>query len=172
MKNELRQLIAADKIEQVLEKLEEIASYSNDQDFKNTLTLLQARHKEQRKNLILKNKTTEELEAERGQLRLALLAVLDEYNLEAPTIPALSPSSPKLNLLWLGLGVSFVLLSLVSVFLLPCPSSAQYTVFRTLLSLGVAGLVAMLPLIFDLQAKLKWSVGLFLSLFLLIYVSK
>lgn len=75
------------------------------------------------------------------------------------------------TILSFGFGVSFVIVMLVISFIQPTPSSFQYTIFRTVLSLAGAGAVAVFPGFIELRfgtwLRAGGALGVFAALYFL-----
>jgi len=73
--------------------------------------------------------------------------------------------------LWLayGFGVVFITTIIILAIAFPYPSQFQYTVFRIILALAVAGVAAVIPGIFHLQIRKELVAGGALTFFVVVY---
>jgi len=77
--------------------------------------------------------------------------------------------NPNKKLL-LVLATTCIFLVFFATLFLPCPNDLQYTTFRTILSLGVAGVVGFIPGFFEFKFKNIITAGGALIVFILVYL--
>jgi hypothetical protein len=68
------------------------------------------------------------------------------------------------------LGACFLLLILILIVYFPCPSNAQYSIFRTILAIAIAAVASIIPGFFNLKYKELISAGGALAVFAYVYM--
>lgn len=184
-KTQLRQLIAENRLDEVLR---EMLTLTRGTRFEQDAVLLSSRYNEY-KSLQIKNvESPAELERRRNQIVHALLSVLEQMPDSAPGgidlpptgAPVLSGTgdgvvrtgtgdggSARTTSVWIG--VLSLAAILAAILFVPCPTSAQFFVFRLILALGAAGIGSILPGFFHVESAGAKAGGA-LALFALVYL--
>ena len=156
----LRQLVTNNRWELLFKELSRQAATQEDKEWSNNISLLESRYNQAKQDYTVKGMIDSgTYDRELNKLRQALIQVIDELPnsttaaqqatpTEETRIPPIPPPQYKW-LLWVSLGLAAVILILT--FLIPCPTTTQFWVFRTLLAIAAAGLTAALPGTFNLN---------------------
>ncbi len=187
----IRELIAQSRIDEAIEAMKPMAAGTRHE---NEVVQLSARYHEMERQKRLGLESTTDINRSRNQITNALLDLLNELP-EGATVtvsvtkpPAGNPDkgdgngpkpplqngtsdgghgSPKMSV-WIG--VASLAAILAAVLFVPCPSSAQFFVFRLILALGAAGIGSILPGFINIDsgvAKAGGALGLFALVYLL-----
>lgn len=190
--DQIRQLVAQGKLGRAIEALKSSLSGS---DLRNEVILLESRFEKIERDDIIGVNSHSESSIGRNQLASSILQLVDKWVSDSTivgdgssgiSIPTPSPEpersdpttaveadkEPPLdqngNLpVWIGTASLAAILG--SVLFIPCPSDAQFFVFRVLLALGAAGIASIIPGYLGYKGKLIQAGGA-LGVLVLIYL--
>lgn len=120
--------------------------------------------------LNLLDQVAEEINTERRQNLPETSQTMDQNSVSGNPDKQEKPSTEKNHLLPAGIGVGLLLLIIGLLVFIPCPSNSQFTVFRIALSLGAAGLAAIIPGFFKIALKAQVQAGGALAVLVLVYL--
>ncbi len=162
-KSRLRLLIGQGKIETVIAELMKAAAGT---DQENDILHLSSSFQALRKSDQLGMLSHEQSRLQHARVTKGILDFIDDFEFPTePSFPSPLPPSLKISehdvrsgsqvnyLIPMSIGGALLLMIVVLVVFLPCPSSTQFIVFRIALALGAAGLVTVIPGFFEFDYK-------------------
>ncbi|MEZ4892876.1 MAG: hypothetical protein R3A50_09535 [Saprospiraceae bacterium] len=172
----IRQLVENNDLQKALELLgksaEDQKALGYNQEILANVSALNQLERDNRNGLL----SMEEMGRLKARIRVFILEMADKLSQPIPesgkkatseTNSAPSAGSSQKQALIFAAG--FVLLILLSVLFVPCPTNAQFIVFRIALAIGVAGLAAVLPGLLQLNLSKNLAFGIALVVFALVY---
>jgi hypothetical protein len=187
-KSEIQELIAQSHLSEAIEALKQLAAGTRHET---DVFLLSSRYRELEQEKRRGTQSATEIERSRNQITHALLELLKELpegasvsitvtrppmqdagagngNTPPPQTGTGDGGSPHRTSVWIG--VASLAGILAAVLFVPCPSSAQFFVFRLILAMGAAGIGSILPGFLNIEsgvAKAGGALGLFVLVYLL-----
>ena len=181
-KSDLKQLIADNKTKQAIDLLLKATKELEDSDLQNEVILQSAKYNAYLKEKAAGTKSQENLDIQKANIDNALTYIVDK--LPSPIIAFTEPILPITNhqslapshqspvtKSWAPLlvGLGFALLIFLTILFFPCPTGAQYVVFKILISLGAAGIAAVIPGFLEFKHRKEITAGGALAVFVLVY---
>lgn len=168
-KDEIITLIKKDKLKEALNLLSEYVDKLNPAQGDVIINLIAKLNKLEKENLNQTDKK-ENLDIERNRIRESILKIVNgKINLTEDNSQGINPNN-NYNKTLLLLGTFFILLVFLTTLFLPCPNDLQYTTFRTILSIGAAGVAAVIPGFFEFKYKNIIRSGGAIGVFALVYL--
>lgn len=175
-KEEIIALVRKDELGKALDQLLAVAEAFGDGSLKKEVDFQKGKLRQFELEQLRGTTKKETLDLQRNQLRFSILSLTEYLNDYDPTgTTTKPPSSGSTSLLdnkklLFIFGTICLLLVFFTVLFLPCPTELQYSTFRTILSIGVAGIAAIIPGFFELKYKKIISGGGALGVFALVYL--
>lgn len=173
--DELRSLVGKNKLSKAIKTFLLAAKQQNDEDLINDLTVLKSRLKELEKNKHRGTLSQESLDVESAKIINSLMFLISDHEAENKADPNQEnrdDNNFSTRSLKFRLGLVFLLIIFIPLafaLLVSCPTDFQITIIRTMSSVGLAGLMALLSSIYLWPNRSGLSGGLFALLFLIIY---
>ena len=179
-KSDLKQLIAENKTKQVIDLLLKLTKDPGDADLQNEVILQSSKYNDYLREKAAGTKSQENLDLQKARIDDALTYIVDklpafaeatagtapkETSVKASRPPAVA--SAKAGLL---VGLGFALLIYLTVLFFPCPTGVQYVVFKILISLGAAGIAAVIPGFLEFKYRKEVTASGALAVFVLVYL--
>ncbi|MBK7407625.1 MAG: hypothetical protein IPJ40_05810 [Saprospirales bacterium] len=177
-KSDLKQLVADNKTKQAIDLLLKATKELEDSDLQNEVILQSAKYNAYLKEKAAGTKSQENLDIQKANIDNALTYIVDKLPFSTEISRQVGSEQLTVNSqkepggsIWppLLVGLGFALLIFLTILFFPCPTGAQYVVFKILISLGAAGIAAVIPGFLEFKYRKEITAGGALAVFVLVY---